>query len=197
MNDPATQQLQEELALIKKMISASRRVRAESGDIYLVVGLMLLLAGIVDISVATPMSWIAWPISGALGWAYALISGLRRAHTTKHVSYAPRVEGVAWTVTCMAAAALAGMYIPTGSLSPDVLFPLMGLLLSIPLAVSGALYRYWPLSAGAAVFLVSGVVGIWLPPNARGPLFLVSMTLGYIAPGIAMLRMSQRPDGSA
>jgi len=195
MNDPATQQLHEELALIKKMISASRRVRAESGDIYLVVGLLLILAGLIDMLIASSMSWIAWPVAGAIGWVYALISGIRRARTTNHVTYGPRVEGVAWTVTCLVIATLVGMYIPKGIISWEVMFPLMGLLLSIPLAVSGALYRYWPLSAGAAVFLVSGVLGIWLTPEVRGPLFLVSMAVGYIAPGVAMLRMSRRPDG--
>ncbi len=197
MNDGAQAKLQQELELIKRMVSASRRVRAESGDIYLVVGILLFVGGSYDWAVDSDMSWVAWPICGALGWLYAAASGIRRARRETRVTFGPRIEGVAWTVTCIAIAILGGIYVPTKIIAVELMYPLMGLMLAIPLAVSGSVYRYWPLTAGALVFLLVGTVGALVPSEHRELIFLIGMALGYIGPGLAMLRLSQQQHGSA
>ncbi len=192
MSPADREQLEQQLNLIKQMVSASRRVRAESGDIYLVVGMLLFAGGIYDWGIASDTSWIAWPVAGALGWIYAVASGIRRARRETRVTYGPRIEGMAWTATCVAIAAMSGIYVPTGSLPIDMMFPLVGMMLAIPLAVSGSIYRYWPLTAGAGVFLLTGAFGVFVPADQRQLLFLLSMALGYIAPGIGMLRVARR-----
>ncbi len=185
-----TNRLHQDLELIKRMVAQSRRVRARTGDIYLVVGALLVIAGIVDALVPGGVGWVAWPIGGGLGWLYAVISGVRRGAPQGHVSYAPRVEGVAWTVACCGVAITVLLSQVTGAIKYTAVFPLIALLLATPLAVSGALYRYWPLTAGGGLFVAYALACVWLPPPALGPGFIVTMVLGYVAPGVGMLRIA-------
>ncbi len=188
MTEPDLDRVRDDLALIRQMVDQSRQVRAETGHIYLIIGVLFMIAGIVDTVLPPERGWIAWPAAGVLAMFTSIVEGRRTAARRGHVGFAPPIEGVAW----MTAGTVLGFYVFL-SISieghiPVLMFPFIALVISIPLAVSGALYRYWPLGAGAAVFLLLGVVSAFLGDTAQRLGFSLAMLLGYVAPGLGMMR---------
>lgn len=189
---PEVEAIRDQIELIQRMVDQSRQVRAQTGHIYLGAGVAFLLAALVDgigyVWWDPAWSWLGWPIAGAFAGLYSAVAGPRQAKRQPRLSYAPRIEGVTW----LTASVVIWTYVILGLIQagepPALMFPVTGLMVTLPLAVSGALYRYWPLTAGAVVFFVVAVATAFMGDVAQRLGFALAMLLGYVLPGLAILR---------
>ena len=193
MNEQDVEGIRANVDLIRRMVDQSRQVRAQTGHIYLWVGILFLIAALVDVLVPGSLSWVGWPSAGVLSLGYAVWAGRRQAHGQGHLGYAPQVEGVAWTISSVIIGAYIGLsFVVEGGL-PRLMFPLISLMVAIPLTVSSALYRHWPLAAGAAVFVLVGVITAFMGDLGQRLGFSLAMLLGYVLPGVAMMKQTRDP----
>ena len=180
-----------DLALIRKMVDQSRTVRAETGHIYVFIGVLFVVAAIVDAAVgmrAPQLSWIGWPVAGIGAGLYSAIEGRRLAERRGHVGYAPPVEGMAWIATTLVLSVQVTLNIFVAGQPPQLLFPTIAVTLAIPLSVSSVLYRNAPLAAAAVIFVLVGVATAFVGAPWQQLGFAVAMIAGYIVPGILTIR---------
>ena len=187
MNEPDVAQIRANLELVRQMVDQLRRVRARSGHIYVAIGMLFVAAGPIDVWWTAPNSWMLWPAAGVLSFLYSLVAGRRLAKTEGRVGYAGPIEGVAWLVSTLVIGAYTVVHLAHSGAPPTLLFPLICLTISIPLAVSASLYRAAPLALGSLAFFAGGILSGFLGDAGQRLTMSAAMAVGYVAPGLWMM----------
>jgi hypothetical protein len=186
MNDPA--EVAAHLAQIRDVIARSRAERARSGDIYLVWGIVIIVA---DLS--TMMGdllgfpgWIAYPALTPIGAIYAGVSASRRSRTWS--SFGSRVEGRLWIMVTLAGGALTIGGLGAGLFPLEAIVPLVCAVVGVAIGTCGALFDSRAMTLSGVMFVVVSAVGAFFPGVIQHLLFIGAMLAGYIGPAVAMLR---------
>lgn len=182
---------QESLELIREMIDRSRKTFERNSFYFLLWGLLMLVAGIVEyILIKSSFShfWIGWPVLSALGGIVTAIYSMRREQKRAGASFTDSVMGYAWmaygiSLLCIIFAAVAVNENP----STFVL-----LLTGLPTFFTGFILRHTPLKLGGLVFWIAGIASIFAPGESVSLIFSTAILLGYLIPGYTLMKSEKQ-----
>lgn len=188
MNEPS---LHREIETIRRMIESSRRDRCESGDIYVMWGVIVLIGTVVEVvgvHLEWSHPWLGWLLLGSVGGAYSAVITRRRVASAKVLTYASKIEGFTWLIAAVAIASTAFIAGATGALHHDLITPVLSLIIAVAIGTSGAVYENRWLQASSLGFIATGTVSFFLGRPYPQLLFAAMVVVGYIMPGLAMRR---------
>ncbi|MEN0060763.1 MAG: hypothetical protein AAGA48_01370 [Myxococcota bacterium] len=180
------------LAAIREMVERSRHDRIRTGDIYVVWAVVVIAALLGQVMLdrwGFSQPWMAWFMTTPAAVAYSIFRGRQQANRV--FTYANRVEARTWLFTGLAMGALAFGGPASGMLPPAAIVPILCSILAVALATAGALYRYRPVTGSAVLFLIAGIMSWFLTWQLQFALFAVVLLLGYVVPGIWMMRAAR------
>ncbi len=191
----ADEPLREELAEIRRAVEVARRDRAIHGDIYVLWGIIVALGTVIEaigIQQGLPFPWMVWPILGSVGGIYSVIIGSRRERTTKVLTYAGKVEAQTWLAATIAVVIVSFVGGISRQIPYRLITPLLSIILAVPLRTTGTLYDNRHLRLASLGFFASGALSLFLDRPYPQILFALMMIVGYIGPGVAMIRAERR-----
>ncbi|MDX1905888.1 MAG: hypothetical protein SF053_02570 [Bacteroidia bacterium] len=173
---------QESLRLITEMIDTARnRIRRGEGNISMVWGYVVMAASLLHFGIdrmgypaQAPYAWLLIFI----GMAYSVIFSILQHRKDRTVTHIDRILDHLWLgfTICMVTIGALGSQLGTYS------FTLIELLYGLTLFVSGAAFRFQPLSWGG-VWCWIAAIGSLFVPFPYHLLILAASVLGYIIPG--------------
>jgi len=187
--------LREELAEIRRAVEVARRDRAIHGDIYVLWGLIVALGTVleavgIDRGVESP--WIVWPVLATLGGIYSAITGHRRERSTRVLTHAAKVEGQTWLAATIAVVIVSFIGGVSGRIPYPLITPLLSVILGVPLRTTGTLYDSRHLRLASLGFFACGAISLFLDRPYPQILFTLMMLVGYVWPGLAMIRAERQ-----
>ncbi len=183
--------LREELAEIRRAVEVARRDRAIHGDIYVLWGIIVTLGTVLEaigIHYELAYPWMVWPILGSVGGISSAIIGSRRERTTKVLTYAAKVAVQTWFAATIAVVIVSFVGGISMQIPYRLITPLLSIIIAVPLRTTGTLYVNRPLRLASLGFFACGAVSLFLSRPYPQILFALMMIVGYIGPGLAMMR---------
>lgn len=196
MTDPT--QVSEDLAEIRRAIEAARRDRATYGDIYVVWGLIVVLGTIIEIvanHLEAERPWLGWIVLAMIGGVWSGITSSRRERAARVLTHAARVEAQSWLACSIGLFVITFIGGISGRVSSHLITPLISVSLGVPVRTAGALYDNRHLRWASLGFFACGGITLFLPRTTGQFLFAAMMLVGYVWPGIAMIRAERRKVG--
>jgi hypothetical protein len=181
-----------QLALIHDVVDRSRRERAASGDIYVVWGAVVcfcLAATVLGDWLGWSAGWIAWPLLMPFASGYSVWSGRRNAMQVG--TFVGRVEGHLWGAITVALVIVVFGGLSTGALALTAAIPVVSAIAGVGMVASGALYRSPLMTWPGWMFIGVSAVCLPLPWQVQYGVFGVAIAVGYIVPGVLMMRASR------
>lgn len=182
------------LATIREVIDRSRAERARSGDIYLVYGVVVVLADAITVGSGALLDWqygwLAFPILAPVAVAYAAIVSRRRSLEMSTFGF--RIEGRLWMFTSLAFGAVFAAGAWDGLLGLRAIVPLICAAIGVAMGTSGALFASRGMTASGLMFVAVAGGSCLLPLTAQHLLFMAAVLAGYVVPGALWLRDERR-----
>lgn len=178
----------ESLKLIEDMIGQAKRSFQRQSYYFLLWGVLLIAAMIVNYALAMRGSAVggyAWPVVGVLGGVLSFMHGAREDKRRQVSTAMDRVIAWLWMAFLatlliqIIAGAVKGGNVPVGAIIA---------LTGLPTFVTGQLMRFTPLIVGGALFWVLGAVSYFVPDQWAPLLYIAAMLFGYIVPGLLLKR---------
>jgi len=185
-------QVQQEIAVIKDMIEKTRNDTAESGGIYLFIGICIISALlIVEALNGLRLNQWGWPVIIATPVVAFLLSFAvfsKRKSRERVGTYAGRINSIV-LVTCSLSLLLVGLLFPltkvysleTGAIFVAVMFGVM-------IFISGAIHGFTLFYVGAAVAWVGAIVMAYA--GGIGAVFTTTLIVialtSFVIPGIVL-----------
>ncbi len=183
--------LDQNLELITRVVAASRRERARIGHIYVLWGIIVLVgtgAHAIGIHLSVPYMWVIWPVLMVGGGAYSVVEGRKLARNSV-LTLGGRIEGDTWEACGLALLCVAFLGPLSGSIPGERVVPIISLLLGVAVVTVGSVYRYRFVKISGYGFIGGGAGSFFLTWPWPSVVFGVLLVLGYILPGIRMVRM--------
>ncbi len=182
-------QAREHLAIIAEVVQRSRVERAKSGDIYVVWGVVTVICVVATLlSDYYDVLWgfLSWPVlcTVAAGWT----ATVARRRSLKRETYGTRIEGAAWLSAGAAMFVLVFGGLATQTLEISAIIPVVCCCIGSAMATSGSVYRSTMLKVASGLFFVTAAVCLFLAWQVQYMTFAVVMVLGYIWPGVVLMR---------
>lgn len=183
------EEARENLAVIRDVVDRSREERNRGGDIYVAWGVVLVLCTALTLggnAVDVNWGWVSYPILGTLtavwtGWT-ARSRGLSR------VTYGTRIEGTLWSATGAALFAVLTGGLASGALPLGAVIPMVLAVVGVAQTTSGTIYKSRVLGWSGIGFLVLSPFCFAFDWQTQYALFGVAMVLGYVVPGVILMR---------
>ncbi len=177
----------ESLKLIEDMIGQAKRSFHRMSYYFLVWGVLLILAMIVNVVLAragNPNGGLAWAGAGIIGGILSSIHGSREGK--REVASSPMDRVLVWLWSAFIITMIT-MIIAGGARHQD---PGAGIvvLTGLPTFLTGQMMKFKPLILGGILFWVIGAVSYFVEPMTGAVLYVVAMLFGYIVPGIMLKR---------
>lgn len=179
---------EQSLRLIDSMIAEAKRSFHRMSYYFLLWGVLLILAMGSQLITATcglDDHGIAWGVAGILGGILSWVHGAREGRRETVSTATDRVLMWLWTafiitmLITMFAGAASNSMVPAASIM---------VLTGLPTFMTGQMMRFRPLVVGGILFWVLGAICFFVSPLQMAVLYIVSMILGYIIPGLMLKR---------
>lgn len=179
---------QESLQLIQKFITGARYNAQQSSFGFIFWGILIAAAALINYFLvkftASDLSWLPWPILTIGGFIATTIYYSRKGKKEGIVSTFGRF--FRWLFFCGGITYFLLVFLCVKqNISPT---PFMLALTSLLIAVSGFAVRYKPLIVGGILFFVAAIVSVFISPVNQLLLITVLMLIGYLLPGILLVR---------
>lgn len=180
---------EQSLRLIESMMSQAKRSFSRMSFYFLLWGGLLTLA-----MVATQV-WTGvepgtrygapWGVAGLVGGALSMWYGARQSRQEAVLNPMDRIINWLWASFVIALLLVLFTTLLEGD---DPVIPIT-LMTGIPTFLTGQIMRFRPLVLGGVLFWAAGVVMQLVPDaGARTIVYCAAMVLGYIVPGILLMR---------
>lgn len=185
-------EVQNEIAIIKAMIAKTRRETAESGLIYITLGILWVLVTVaVGVFELTALYQAIWPttIAGAvLTVMVAVLIAYRESHKERVKSYSRVLFAQLWIACAIPAILVAFLFPLTGIYSPHLIPPLVTAVLGIAFYMTGVIYESRLIQICAFSWWIGAVVMAYTTGPVKFAMMTLIMLVGYILPGIILHR---------
>lgn len=181
---------QESLEVIRKMIEETKKAVAYSGEIYIVWGVITLLAilGTYVLVFFQLYQYISinWIGLMTLGCAYSIYHGVTQKRKSKLISFSAKATGYTWfgcgvTLMILAfVAPLAGVY--SGQMVPAVVAVVIG----CGCFITAELYQWKLLTWTSLLWWAGGIGMMFLKTEITLLVFAFLIILGYLIPGFIL-----------
>jgi len=180
-----------QLAIIHQVVDQSRQERTQSGDIYIVWGVLvcICIAGTLVGDALEQPGWMAWPLLMPIGAVYASYVGRKREAQVG--TYMNRVESRLWISAGFVLFGVVGGGMASGALSLNAVIPIVSGVIGIAMVTSGALYKSGLMTWPGWMFIILAMVCFLFPWQMQYAAFGLATIAGYIIPGILMIRQSK------
>jgi hypothetical protein len=181
---------EQRIRLIDEMINKAKFNFAQGSFYFILWGVLLIISSIVELYLQTTSyaqwSTLPWGIVGVIGGVTSGIYGAKKA-AQEPSTHLEKVYAAVW-MTYFATLALMIVSLVYNSLNPTAFILI---LTGLPAFFSGIVLNFNPLKIGGIVFWMLGVLGVFVFPQYSSLLFILSMMIGYIYPGIKMKSIRQ------
>lgn len=192
MNTPEKQMTHEEsLALIQSMILTARNKVAEDGFQFLLWGILVIVASLVNYLLFTTgfadKAGLVWLILPIVGWPISYIYEKRKDKSQQVETYADKNAGYVWIAygITMFFTIFYSIYIKASPI------PFILLLTGMATFTSGLTLKFRPLIFGGIVFWLFAVATFFTEPAIHLLLNAVAIALGYLIPGCMLRRQAK------
>lgn len=177
---------EESLELIREMVSLSRHKLSESGFHFLLWGILVGTAALVQYALIAagfgPESNWVWVVMPLIGVPAAVIYEYRRQRAARVKTKFDGIYASVWTGFGIALF----LIIPISIIMQANPIPFILVLVGLATFVSGAVVRFRPLSIGAGVFWLTAVLSLWLGDADLLLAYAGAVFLGYVIPGLLL-----------
>ena len=183
-------QVQEELAIIREMIEKSRKHTAESGHIFIFIGIFWVLVSIgIYILERLGHGNMLWPmmISGlVITVAMGMYIGVKADQKEKVETYARRIFAQTW-IGVGISAVLTGVVLPMLEVLPlTAVHFISASLLGVGVYITGALFDLNFIRICGAAWWLAVLLMALIPEEFRFIVMLSGMVIGFILPGFIL-----------
>ncbi len=138
--------IQDDLAYIKKIIEESRRNVCSSGVHLMVWGTIIPIALVVSwflakFNISGITEWIHWILVILGGWIFELIYNRKVKRNRTGRTYSEKVDGFMWLSLGITMTMIGFVGMGTGAITPQYLSPILCAILAIGYYTSGVLYN--------------------------------------------------------
>jgi len=193
------QQAREDIQIIKKMLEKTRKTTAESGTLFIVWGILIALALVVNYVLVYFQKynwiWLNWITIAGIGWIYSVIYGIRRERKGPVRSYI-QMASRHLNIACGTGYLLVGIAFPgLGVYSHEVIPVLIAAISGILFFVMSGIYE-WPLLKWSGLLWWMGAIGMSLVRNNnRTLLFTVLFIAAYLVPAFILRSKVKKEQG--
>lgn len=174
----------ESLQIIEKMLADTRNRFYNNGFAFLLWGVLIILICLTSFTAHAlghdGRDGYIWGIGIGLGILITVVYFWRIAPKTRKFTRLDSINGKVWIAYAISYFVLMYLCLHYQIFAP----PFIYLLLGMGMFITGGIYRFWSLYAGAIIFWIGAVICTLLPMGS-GQLLLTSllMFLGYLLPG--------------
>ncbi|NOZ94677.1 MAG: hypothetical protein GXP47_08070 [Acidobacteria bacterium] len=193
-SEARVEDVQNELATIRRAIAESRRATARWGDAYVMWGLLIGVALAVQWwgwAHGVAAIWIVWVVAAVAGLFISLLLRRRRVRGGEVVSLASRSIRTVWSLCSLAIWTFAFVGIPAGVISQELIMPLIAMEIAIAAITTGATVRSRVFAAAGWLWFAGSVLSLFLPLGIQFPVFLFLIVAGEIVPGLWLWRFTR------
>ncbi len=175
------------IEIIESMIWESKKSLQRNSFYFLLWGGLLIPSAIVEYLLqGNPNNWMVWPAMGIIGGIIATIYGRKESQRSGVFTVGDRITAYTWGGFLFTL-----VFAIIFSVSQH--FPPHGLILLLAgwaTFISGGISRFKPFVYGA-IFLEIGAIlcGFFVAPEFHPLVFAGSLFLGYIIPGILLMKL--------
>ncbi|MEX0967831.1 MAG: hypothetical protein WD077_11375 [Bacteroidia bacterium] len=181
---------QESLQLINEMISRAKRSFAGISFYFLLWGVLLAIAGVMEYVlehlVHYEHHYIGWPAMGLAGFVAAMWKG-RKDDRERVPSYYDRIFGYLWGSFGITLVLLIISTVGTGLNPGSFIIILTGL----PTFVTGGILKFKPLIVGGILFWIIGIISFFFFEEFKSLMFSFAIIAGYIIPGLMLKKAEE------
>lgn len=182
---------EESLQVIQGMIDLAKNKISDSGFHFLLWGGLVILASLTQYFMIKD-GWqeesnLVWGIMPLIGIPAAFIYERRRQRTHPTHSKFDRMYGYLWLGFGITTVITIYVNVSNG-INP---IPSIMLLVGLATFVSGAIYRFLPLTVGAVVFWISSIICTELNGPEQLLMNAVAIFIGYIIPGLLLWKKAK------
>ncbi len=184
-------QAKEEIRLIKDMLDKTKKATAESGTLFIVWGVLIALALIVNYILVYfkkyDWEWLNWVVMAVIGWVYSVIYGIRRERREPVRSYV-QTSARHLYFACGAGFLLVGIALPALKVySYEAIVILIAVISGILFFIMGGIYE-WPILKWFGLVWWLGAVGMSLITGigTRTLVFTVLFIACYLVPSFIL-----------
>lgn len=178
---------QNSLALIEEMINKAKNNFNESGTLYLVWGVVILICSLTQF-IATyffnyQYAYYVWFLTWAV-YIYQAIFLSRKSKQEKVKTYTDEILGYVWI--CFIICFFILIFILTSTKKFDVLYSAILVLYGMPTFLSGAILKVRSLFIGAIICWLLAILSLFIAIEYHSLLISIAVIFGWIIPGIIM-----------
>ncbi len=180
----------ESIELIKDMIRKTKNAAAYSGDIYIIWGMLTLLAVLGTYLLVVlklyQYIWINWTAFMGGGFIYSVYHGITRERRADLVTFAGRILGYTW-FACGVSLVILAFVAPLAGLYPTHMIPaLVAIVIGIGYYITGKVVQWKLLVWLAFLWWVGGSGMMFVKTDSILLIFALLMSLGYLVPGFIL-----------
>lgn len=183
------EEAQAQLSQIRRVMHRARAERVQGGGIYVVWGVVIVVCILCTLAgdvAGWPWGWVSFPVLCTLAgvWTGIRARGLGLQRTT----YGGRVEATLWGAVSLGLLMLLGGGLATDVLPLEAVVPIVASLTGVALMASGTLFGERLLTGSGVGFVLMAGPCFALPWQVQYGLLAVALVLGYIVPGVILMR---------
>ncbi len=190
-------QLQQELAIIRKMIEKTRRETAESGHLFITLGIVwVLVTASIGILEMTATYQLIWPVLIAaliVTIIIAVLIGVREGKRERVESYPRKIFGSVWISVAVSAILVSFVFPLTGVFDTHLVPVFVSPIVGIGFFLTGILYDSRGIVYCSLSWWIGAILMAYLSGYARLYIMVGILIIGYILPGIMLnIRYKQK-----
>jgi hypothetical protein len=178
---------EESLKVITEAIDKTKDNFKANGSYFLLWGWLVAIASfsffLLQQYTTFPYYFISFPVLGAAGIITTVIWYLKSKSTSPTETYLNYFLSRMWLV--LGICFIMVVFINVSQNLPPFTYTLI--VAAIGTMVSGLVMKFWPLTAGGILFLISALISIYIPDDYKVLLHGVAIIAGYLIPGYLLL----------
>ena len=177
-------EVHQQLEMIQQMIQATRKKAMDTGDIFILWGVLeLVVLGLAQLFDPPILHYIGFPLF-VLGIGLTVYLVKRRKRKTRIRTFVDKFVSATWfgCVSAIAVAALMSHLSPNFE-NPEIMF-IVCLIVGIGLMISGSAYQWRVLSGVGFLWWIGAVLVQVMPSEYIGVISALLLGFGMIVPGI-------------